>query len=116
MGDGGRMISPEPLGTPISPLGTGKAEVNGTNPFFKDYDQEYEKKGTQIAFAEEQQKTGRERAPSSPKRSLGLERKMTAESTNGEEVKSAVGGFLSRVKSMKGGRRPRDRRNTETSS
>jgi Pal1 cell morphology protein len=98
----GRTTSPESdkAATPTTPLGTGQS-VPDTNPFFKDYDKEYEKKGAQIVFAED--KTGRARAPSSPRRGLGLERKTTIESI-GEEPKSA-GGFLSRVKSLKGGRR-----------
>ena len=119
--DGGRVISPEPMGFgPTSPLGTGKSEHNNMNPFFKEYDQEYDKKGAQIAFAEEQQKT-RARAPSSPRRGLGLERKLTTESTGGgEDGKTgegkSVAGFLSRVKSIKGGRsKTRERRNTENS-
>ncbi len=119
--DTGRMTSPEPFpaASPTSPLATGKSQ-KGPNPFFKDYDQEYEKKGAQIAFAEEQLKTApRARAPSSPKRGLALERTITAESIGAprEEVKSGGGGFLSRVKSIKGVRtRTRDRRNTEASS
>ncbi|KIX06188.1 uncharacterized protein Z518_04162 [Rhinocladiella mackenziei CBS 650.93] len=117
IGEGGRMTSPEPTVTPTSPLGTSKSEQNNTNPFFKDYDKEYEKKGAQIAFAEEQQKAGRSRAPSSPKRGFGPERRLTAESATGEEGKTgtSAGGFLSRVKSMKGRSRTRERRNTETS-
>lgn len=114
--DGPRVTSPEPAMTPTSPLGSGRPEQNSANPFFKDYDQDYEKKGAQIAFAEEQQKTGRARAPSSPRRGLGLERKLTADSVNGEETKpSTGGGLLTRIKSMKASRRPRERRNTETS-
>jgi hypothetical protein len=114
--DGPRVNSPELAATPTSPLGSGKPDQSGTNPFFKDYDKDYEKKGAQIAFAEEQQKTGRARAPSSPKRGLGLERKLTADSTNPEEIKpSTGGGFLTRMKSLKTPRRPRERRNTETS-
>jgi hypothetical protein len=99
-----RMTSPEPvMKSPTSPLGTGKTEGN-VNPFFKDYDQEYEKKGAQIASAEEKQ--GRTRAPSSPRRvGLGLERKMTADSADGGEDSKSGGGFLSRVKSLKGGPR-----------
>jgi hypothetical protein len=120
--ESGRMASPEPFPTATSPLATGKSEQNGANPFFKDYDQEYEKKGAQIAFAEEQAKAnGRARAPSSPKRgALTLERSVTAGSIGPpaappEESKSS-GGFLSRVKSIKGGRKTRERRNTEASS
>ena len=100
----GRTTSPEfgeKAGTPTTPLATSQSAQDSNNPFFKDYDREYEKKGAQISFAEE--KTGRARAPSSPKRGLGLERKTTTEST-GEEPKSG-GGFLSRVKSLKGGPR-----------
>ncbi|KAK5236328.1 hypothetical protein LTR47_002279 [Exophiala xenobiotica] len=114
MSEGGRMTSPEPIGTPNSPLGTGRSE-NNANPFFKDYDKEYEKKGAQIAFAEDPQKPSRSRAPSSPRRGLAvLERKLTVESLGAEEGKTG-GGFLSRVKSLKGGSRTRGRRNTETS-
>ena len=99
-----RMTSPEPgMKSPTSPLDTGKSE-SAANPFFKDYDQEYERKGAQIASAEEKQ--GRNRAPSSPLRGgLGLERKITAESIDGVEEGKSGGGFLSRVKSLKGGPR-----------
>ena len=98
-----RMTSPEPgIKSPTTPLETGKSEAN-SNPFFKDYDQEYEKKGAQIASAEEKQ--GRARAPSSPRRGLGLERKITTESVDGGEDGKSGGGFLSRVKSLKGGPR-----------
>jgi hypothetical protein len=99
-----RMTSPEPgMKSPTSPLGTAKSESNA-NPFFKDYDQEYEKKGAQIASAEEKQ--GRTRAPSSPRRGgLGLERKITAESAEGGEDGKSKGGIMSRVKSLKGGPR-----------
>ncbi len=88
-------------GSPTSPLGTSQSVQDGTNPYFNEYDREYEKKGAQIVFAEE--KAGRVRAPSSPRRGLGLERKTTTESV-GEEPKSG-GGFLSRVRSLKGGPR-----------
>ncbi|ERF70563.1 hypothetical protein EPUS_07860 [Endocarpon pusillum Z07020] len=103
---GGRTTSPE-LGerrvrTPTSPLRSSQS-MQDNNPFFKDYDREYEKKGAQIVFAEE--KAGRTRAPSSPKqRGSGLERKTTSESV-GEEPKAGGGGFLSRVRSLKGGPR-----------
>lgn len=92
------------------PIGTGRSDSNA-DPFFKNYDQDYDRKGAQIAFAEQQQKAGRARAPSSPKRGLGLERTRTAESIgNGEEAKT---GFLNRMKSLKGGRRVRpERRDT----
>lgn len=101
----GRTTSPElsdKVATPTSPLNTSQS-VQTTNPFFKDYDKEYEKKGAQIVLAEG--KAGRARAPSSPRRGLGLERRITTESV-GEEAKSGGGGgFLSRVRSLKGGPR-----------
>jgi hypothetical protein len=121
---GRQTTSPEPFPTAIatSPLGTGKSDSNGANPFFKDYDKEYEKKGAQIAFAEEQMKTApRPRAPSSPKRgALTLERKITSESigpsTEENNKSGGASGFLSRVKSIKGARKTRERRNTEASA
>lgn len=115
---GNRTLSPD--GVPITPLDTGRSD-SAANPFFKDYDQEYEKKGQQIAIAEEEQKAeaaGRVRAPSSPRRGLGLERTRTAESfTAGDEGKpgSKTSALLNRVKSFKGGRRMRPERR-ETSS
>lgn len=101
---GERVMAPETgpkVATPTSQPGPGQSVQDGNNPFFKDYDKEYERKGAQIVFAEE--KAGRARAPSSPKRGLGLERKITTESM-GEEPKIG-GGFLSRVRSLKGGPR-----------
>lgn len=115
---GNRTMSPE--GGPITPLETTRSESNA-DPFFRDYDQEYEKKGQQIALAEEQQRAetvGRERAPSSPKRGPALERSKTAESTGPAEEGKQEGkasAFLNRVKSLKGGpRRVRpERRDTD---
>ena len=114
---GNRAMSPEGT-TPVTPIDTGKSE-SSANPFFNDYDQEYEKKGAQIAFAEEEQKkTGRARAPSSPRRELPipLSRTKTADSVGpADEGKSSGGGFLSRVKSLKGGKRVRpERRDTNS--
>jgi len=100
----GRMTSPEP----ITPAGANKSESN-VNPSFKDYDKEYDKKGEQIASAEE--KPNRTRAPSSPRRGLGLERRVTAESIDQDsETRMSGGGFLSRVKSLKGGLKGRPER------
>lgn len=115
------MTSPEPYQlertmSPSSPPanGTPNSAKNDKNPFFKDYDTEYEKKGAQIQFQEERN-VGRARAPSSPG-APNLERKATNDGTaGGEESKSGVaGGFLNRVKSLRGGpRKPRfDRRET----
>lgn len=108
----GTTTSPEPNETATSPLGTAQSESNA-NPFFKDYDKEYDRKGAAIALAEEQQRaTGRARAPSSPMRGLGLERKTTQESYGiGEDGKPGVGGgLLNRVKSLKGRSKARGER------
>lgn len=95
------------------------------------YDEAYDKKGRQIKVAEEKREEvantndaedsadGRARALSSPKKALAfpLELKTTADNGSdttppsapeaGGETKSNSGGsFLSRVKSLKGGRRP----------
>jgi hypothetical protein len=92
--------SPEPVHTPTTPLGTGKSETQA-NPFFKEHDQDYERKGQQIAFAQQKEhpNVGRARVPSSPKR-YGLERTKTADST-GEAAESKGTRFLNRVKSIK---------------
>ena len=85
-----------------------------TNPFFNNYDDAYEKKGAKIQIAEEQNRddaggSGRARAVSSPKRGPmpgQLERRVTHDgSPASDEGKSSGGGFLSRVKSLKGGPR-----------
>jgi hypothetical protein len=79
---------------------------NETNPFDTFYDEAYDKKGASIKVAEQDKALptpGRERAPSSPRRVL--ERRTTADSL--DEPKPA-GGFLNRVKSLKGGRRRRE--------
>lgn len=126
----GRVTSPEPVfgrkTSPTSPT-EGQAlsaggmrrlqEKREKNPFFNEYDDAYEKKGARIQIAQEQsdvQGGGRSRALSSPKRAAAggmLERRVTNDGTgmNDEENKSG-GGFLSRVKSLKGGRRARPER------
>ncbi|ETN45498.1 uncharacterized protein HMPREF1541_09330 [Cyphellophora europaea CBS 101466] len=114
---GRRVQSPD--GTPITPLESAKSD-NGNNPFFQNYDQEYEKKGAAIAFAEAEQKPGRARAPSSPRRDLPnpLERSRTADSAAmQDERKSSTeakpsGGFLSRMKSLKAKKPRPERRET----
>lgn len=95
--------SADKVTTPTSPPGTSRS-LHDNNPFFKDYEKEGtsgRNSATQFVFAEEQ--SGRARAPSSPMRGMGLERKTTIESID-EEPKSG-GGFLSRVRSLKGGPR-----------
>lgn len=93
----------------------GTSKRKETNPFFDDYDEAYEKKGAKIQIAEENNRVEcagyRERALSSPHRAIAggvMERRVTNDGTgmsNGEG--KSGGGFLARVKSLKGGRRQR---------
>ena len=116
---------------PASAGGRIGASHGDTNPFFNDYDDAYEKKGASIKVAEQEQnglkdkplpvQPGRQRAPSSPMRAAPLERRITGDvaNGNGEDGLSRTtsnglqapalaangaggGGFLSRVKSLKG--------------
>lgn len=82
------------------------------NPFFDNYDEAYERKGAAIKVAEQEGVT----SPTSPSGSRNpLTRAMTADSAGERspvESKPQGGGFLNRVKSLKGGRRPRPERPT----
>ncbi|KAF8848672.1 Pal1-domain-containing protein [Acephala macrosclerotiorum] len=111
-GPSGRITSPEGVYSPEArtPGGT-KAE---SNPFFEEFSKGDDsiKKDGGITIAEPE-RTGRARAPSSPRRGFGerLERRVTSDG-NGDMPPSVApktgGGFLSRVKSLKGGpRKPR---------
>ncbi|KAL8719962.1 MAG: hypothetical protein Q9225_003110 [Loekoesia sp. 1 TL-2023] len=123
----GRVTSPNGMyERTVSPISTGEVQsaggmrkIQGTKPFFNDYDDAYEKKGQKIQIAEEQNRVEEEglraRAISSPKRGPPpsmLERRVThdgAGSSADSEAKKE--GFLSRVRSLKGGKRARpDRR------
>ena len=96
----------------------GMPNIQETNPFFNDHDEAYEKKGAKIQIAEEKNRVdssvGRERAMSSPKRAPlpgALERRVTNDGTGVMESEGkSGGGFLSRVKSLRGGRRARPER------
>lgn len=83
------------------------AKENETNPFDRDYERAYDQKGAQIRFAE-QANTSRPRAPSSPKAGA-LIRTVTADSTERRPGSNdgEKGGFLNRMRSIKGGKRPR---------
>lgn len=120
--------SPEPVYEVVGDAGDAPSaeslkKIRETNPFFNDYDDEYEKKGARIQLAEEQKKAslsattigqGRARAPSNPVRGLTgaapLERRFTSD-TSGAGIldtgESKSGGFLSRVRSLRGGKKPR---------
>jgi hypothetical protein len=104
-GPSGRITSPEGVYTPTSPEartpGGTKAE---TNPFFNEFTKGDDSKKESISIVEPTM-TGRPRAPSSPRRGFGdrLERRATSDGSGGEAPTKTGGGFLSRVKSLKGG-------------
>ncbi|KAJ4361791.1 hypothetical protein N0V83_010732 [Neocucurbitaria cava] len=106
-GDNPRITSPEPRYGPVtSPPGPysagGQTKQNELNPFFNDdYDKAYDAKGATIKTAE----TDTRGAPSSPGRNP-LTRAVTTDSVGSPTNESKPsGGFLNRVKSLKGGRR-----------
>lgn len=96
----------------------GMPKIQERNPFFNDHDDAYEKKGAKIQIAEEKNRVdnslGRERSMSSPRRAPLpglLERRVTNDGTGALESEGkSGGGFLSRVKSLRGGRRARPER------
>ena len=135
----GRITSPDGiLERTTSPTSPGEAQSAGgmpkiteSNPFFNDYDDAYEKKGAKIQIAEDKNRVGsiggggeegftvagRSRAVSSPKRAPAtgsLETRTTNDGTgaNGESSAPSAGGggFMNRVKSLKGGKRTRPER------
>ena len=128
----GRVTSPEAVYNerpgPASPgeaqSAGGMPKIKETNPFFNSYDDEYERKGQRIQIAEQQNRVGsvstaedqvnsRSRAMSSPKRAATggiLERRVTNDGTTNGHAEGNNGGFLNRVKSLKGGRRARPER------
>ncbi|KAH7409407.1 Pal1 cell morphology protein-like protein [Cadophora sp. MPI-SDFR-AT-0126] len=107
-GPSGRITSPEGMYSPE--LRTpGGSKVNETNPFFNEFSKGDDSKKESITIVEPE-KTGRARAPSSPpRRGFGerLERRVTGDGTDMPPSTSQKtgGGFLSRVKSLKGGPR-----------
>ena len=124
----GRMTSPEPsyeVGSAIttsprsqSVSAGGPAKMNERNPFFNEYDAAYDRKGEMIASAQEEKLSvvPRNRRPSSPKKgpplaydrsAPALERRITTDNSPLDGGAKPAGGFMSRVKSLKGGRKPR---------
>ena len=72
----------------------GLPKISEKNPFFQNYDEEFEKKGAKIQFAQEQAAAGDE-----------LRRTTTENSTTAPENEGKIGGgFLNRVKSLRGAR------------
>ncbi|KAL8772978.1 MAG: hypothetical protein Q9209_001998 [Squamulea sp. 1 TL-2023] len=123
----GRVRTPDAMyertTSPTSPgevqSGGGMAKIQPAKPFFDDYDEAYEKKGQKIQIAEEQNRVEeggtRARAISSPKRGPApgiLERRVTHDGAGGPsaDAEAKKEGFLSRVKSLKGGKRARPER------
>ncbi|KAI9679840.1 MAG: hypothetical protein M1817_004854 [Caeruleum heppii] len=114
---GGRILSPEPKYENGSAVMTSPDEptrpfsssgvprpIKERDSFFNEYNHAYEKKGESIRVAE-RETPGRERAPSSPRR--GLERRITHDATGTGVGSEKPSGFLSRVKSLRGGKRQR---------
>lgn len=91
---------------------------NEVNPFDQDYENAYARKGAQIRIAEQERPSAQRNLSASsaiPTGSrLGLTRSITADSprpgSNEGEKPSGGGGFLNRMKSLKGGRRTRPER------
>jgi hypothetical protein len=112
-GPSGRITSPEVLVSPDAPTYTpGGSKITETNPFFSEFSKGDDSKKESITIIEPERQTGRSRAPSSPRRGLGerLERRVTSDGSSGADAptKPSGGGFLNRVKSLKGGpRKPR---------
>jgi hypothetical protein len=110
-GDGPRILSPETrYGGATSPNGPYSAgplsqtKATEANPFFHDeYDKAYDAKGANIRTTETDGRTG-----PSPPRGANLQRSITTDSVGsptGDGKPAVSGGFLNRVKSLKGGRR-----------
>jgi hypothetical protein len=92
---------------------------NEINPFDQDYENAYARKGAQIRIAEQDRPSATRNLSASSavptSQGRGLTRSVTADSatrptSNEGEKPSSGGGFLSRMKSLKGGRRARPER------
>jgi hypothetical protein len=92
---------------------------NEINPFDQDYENAYARKGAQIRIAEQERPSATRNLSASSAipagQGRGLTRSVTADSaprpgSNEGEKSSSGGGFLSRMKSLKGGRRARPER------
>ncbi|EGP91215.1 uncharacterized protein MYCGRDRAFT_107149 [Zymoseptoria tritici IPO323] len=129
--DQDRSTSPPNGSKAISAGGPVRARYNKeneVNPFDNDYEAAFEKKGTQIRIAEQERPSAsRPRAGSNPNAALGLTRSQTSDAgfptvkdrtrSSGEDdhererqASAGGGGFLNRMKSLKG-RGPRRPRN-----
>lgn len=112
----GRITSPDArysAGSPNSPHAIsagGVSKSNERNPFFDDYDEAYDKKGAAIKVAESTNNRGPALSPSSPSGRNNLARAITTDSLPPPPEQQKPSGFLGRMKSLKGGRRPRPER------
>ncbi len=110
-GPSGRLTSPEGVYSPEART-PGGTKVGEANPFFNEFTKSDDSKKEAITIVEPE-RNGRARAPSSPRRGFGerLERRGTTDGSGALPPSTAPklgGGFLSRVKSLKGGaRKPR---------
>lgn len=107
-GPSGRITSPEGVRSPESAgFSPGGSQIHESNPFFNEFSKgdDYTKKETSVTIVEPE-RSGRARAPSNPPRVgfAGLERRQTGDGSSSDQPKTG-GGFLSRVKSLKGGPR-----------
>lgn len=120
-GEGGRelragpMTNPEGIYTrqrsPTDAMPTAHSTTNASgekNPFFAEFDRSNEEQITVRKRAD-----SRTKSPTSPKHSLGLERRSTSDASPESNV--LKGGLLARVKSLKGSKRQRPERPTEPS-
>lgn len=115
-------VSP-PANKATSAGGPARAQVNYNNdneinPFDQDYENAYARKGAQIRIAEQERPSAQRNLSASAavptSQGRGLTRSVTADSgrpgSNEGEKPASGGGFLSRMKSLKGGRRARPER------
>lgn len=113
LNDGGPLIqSPDArFGPATSPIGSGGAnKTNESNPFFDEYNDAYERKGSAIKVSESDFRNQPIKSPSSPRDRNPLTRAITSDGLESPKEDKPSNGFLSRVKSLKGGRRPRPER------
>ncbi|CAG8958035.1 hypothetical protein HYFRA_00000379 [Hymenoscyphus fraxineus] len=105
-GSSGRLTSPEGRRSPgVSP---GVSKIHESNPFFDEFSKGDDQKKEASVMVVEPERNLRSRAPSNPPRVgfAGIERRQTGE---GPSEPKTGGGFLSRVKSLKGGpRKPKN--------
>jgi hypothetical protein len=109
----GRVTSPDSGAvSPETPVYTPSGSKIDANPFFNEFSKGDDSRKESITIQEPEMPTGLARAPSSPRRGFGerLERRVTGDGSPGADPpapKQSGGGFLSRVKSLKGPRKPR---------